>query len=147
MDKVTPYDESRVIQYECPANGRAFLSRIHMPVYVVGIASLDDSQLSAPPYADGIATIPAFQNIRGFLTLVEAGTMQPRVKRLPLQTLNGTHIERETFNGGAGGDGGFPGPMPFRLRFGPVIDLAASYIESMDNTRLFGAVEVFFRYP
>lgn len=140
----TPYDESILIPFTVPGAGRVFIPYDHQPRIVVGIAAVSIDQLEGDPYDPNTQPLFDFQML-GFLTLIEAGTMQPRVKRLPMQRMNQTFIGTNTLAAGGPDVGG--GPQPFRLRMGgPVIDIGASWVDNSDASPWPVFLEFFIRY-
>ena len=80
---------SRLLVVEPPqyANGRAYISNEHRPYIVYGMSVVTNAPpvgLEVSPSGLNIAASPAV----GFLTLVEWGTMIPRLSRVPLAALD-----------------------------------------------------------
>lgn len=122
---------SRLLQVTPPAQanarGRGYLSNEHRPYIIYGINAISIAQLTAAPNGDFLSAGP----LPGFLTLMEWGSMVPRLSRIPTTAFDPSTVKP-------------PGSTFISYPFFPiapfVVDLAASYIEVPAFGTKFGTI-------
>jgi hypothetical protein len=122
---------SRLLQVTPPAQanqrGRGYLSNEHRPYIIYGINAISVTQLTVAPNGDFLSAAP----LPGFLTLMEWGTMVPRLSRIPTTSFDPSTVKPigSTFI-----------QYPFFPIAPFVVDLAASYIEVPAFATKFGTI-------
>jgi hypothetical protein len=122
---------SRLLQVVQPVQqnnrGRGYLSKEHRPYIIYGINAISVTQLTVAPNGDFLSAAP----LPGFLTLMEWGSMVPRLSRIPTTAFDPSTVKP-------------PGLTFIQYPFFPiapfVVDLAASYIEVPAFATKFGTI-------
>lgn len=140
----TSVEASEVFFLVVPPFGSVALSDEHRARLVCGIAAyLTPDVAASPDPADRAVIVQPFGTWPLFVDLVEFGTMVPRLKRVPYHRICSQMSANVRV--AAGLSAVSAGVQPFRLAYGPAIDLAASRVYNTGPFNVAAAIEVFFR--
>lgn len=135
----TPIVQSEVIAVTIPGRSNARISNEHRLRLVCGLAVYNSTDIAESPTGGPKANTPVPACT---VDLVEVGTMTPRIKGLPLPRLCNSEARPQQVAEGAEPVG--MGLQPFRMRYGPGIDLGASRIYNTAKTKVTVYLEIFY---
>lgn len=139
------YTSSRLFVFDIPSGSRRFFPASAKPRWVVGVRSYCAEELPYSPFNANVP-LPPLAALRGDITLIDAFTVQPIVRGLPVNRVNMFAIRTATKALVPTADG-TTNPLLFPLAMPRRCTLAGSWVNNVTRNPIRVAIEVFFNDP